>query len=315
MTTTVELHGTGGVTLRADLYEPVAPGSGWSLVLCPGYASTAALMAGWGERLAAAGHLVGVPHYRGYGDGSPVGRIFPDEHVDDARALAHLLAGAPADGPRRRVAVVGVSYGGAVAVEAAAVDSTVDAAVSIVGYGSGARHLAALRRHHEWLDLLDRVAADRFRRARTGVSDAIEIDDVLVREEEGRRWRRQVEQLHPEMRFAITLESVDRLLTFAPDRLLPFRRHVPLLVIAAERDRMIPAKETERVHRRARHPKRLVTLPGAEHHDVHQGTAFERCLEEIEDFLTNAATTRGAGPPGASPPDHTPRAEQGAASP
>jgi hypothetical protein len=58
-----------------------------------------------------------------------------------------------------------------------------------------------------------------------------------------------------------------------------------------------------------------VTLPGAEHHDVHQGTAFERCLEEIEDFLTHAATTRGAGPPGAPPPDHTPPAEQGAASP
>lgn len=287
--TGVRLHGPLGTPISGDLYEPPSGRSKkWGIVVCPGYGSVKELMTSWGEALAARGLRTLVIGYRGYGD-TPggIGRIFPEEHVEDARSAVRWIR-ASGDSGLESVAVLGVSYGGAIAVQTAAVEQGVDAAISIVGYGSGSRHLRALRRYSEWVDLLERVEADRANRVVTGESNRITLDEILLRDEEAQQWRERVEAEYPGMSFDVTVESVDRLIEFEPERHLPFRREVPFLIIHAGEDHIIPMDEATSLLQRADQPKRLVVLDGVEHHDVHQGEPFDRCLDEVESFLTAA---------------------------
>lgn len=284
---TVTFHSALGSTVSGDLYEP-EPGrsNGRGIVVCPGYGSVKELMRQWGNALSSLGYHVLVVGYRGYGNHpGEVGRIFPDEHVEDARsAVRFLLDRSP--GP---IALLGVSYGGGIAIAGAALEESVDAVISIVGYGSGARHLRSLRRYAEWIELTERIAADRSGRALEGKSEVISLDEILLRDSEAQEWRRQVEAEHPTMRFDVTLESVDRLVEFEPERHLPFDRHLPLLVIHAGADRVIPIDEAHSLIQRAGSPKRLVVMPDASHHAVHAGDIFQRCLGEIDGFLGELA--------------------------
>lgn len=277
------MYGSLGNPVYGDLYRPEKEkANGWSLVVCPGYGSVKQLMKGWGEALAGRGFVVLVVGYTGYGDNpGGVGRIFPEENVEDVRVAIRSVS---SQTETAKVGVLGVSYGGAVAVQAAAAEP-VDAAISIVGYGSGARHLRALRRHAEWLELLDRVRDDRRRRVSTGKSETITLNEILLRDQEAQEWREQVEAQYPGMRFDVTVESVDRLIEFEPEQHLPLPRSTPLLVIHAERDSIIPRDEVDSIMERASEPKHLVILEGAEHHAVHGGEHFNRCLDEIETFL------------------------------
>ncbi|MGH8872715.1 MAG: alpha/beta hydrolase [Acidimicrobiia bacterium] len=284
--TSLTLPAAGDETVRCDLYPPseTVPAD-WGVVVAPGYGSVKDLMEDWGWSLADRGHVTCVVGYRGYGtEPDQRGRIFPQEHVEDVRAAVRWMKSE--DGGRlSHVVVIGVSYGGAVALEVAAGESLVDAVVSIVGYGSGARSLQRPRDTEQWAGLLERVADDRRRRAITGASAPITLDEILMRDDEGKKWRERVEAEYPNMRFDVTVESLERLLEFAPDRHLPFSRPVPILIILAERDRMIPRSEGMIVYDKAGQPKRLVVIPEADHHDVHHGPAFERCISEIDDSL------------------------------
>jgi fermentation-respiration switch protein FrsA (DUF1100 family) len=59
---------------------------------------------------------------------------------------------------------------------------------------------------------------------------------------------------------------------------------VPTLVIAGERDGIVPVEQSRAVFEAAREPKRLVVIPGADHND-HELLAGERLVEEVVAFL------------------------------
>lgn len=283
MTDPIEIHSTAGVPIKVEQWMPESTPTGWAVVLCPGYGSIAPLMEAWGEALAALGHRCVAPWYRGYGDHpDQLGSIFPDDHVADVRSTIRWLR---SESPVPRIAVAGVSYGGAMAIEAAGRETGVDAAISIVGYGSGARHLRAARRYHEWLTLLESIEEDRARRARTGRSARITLDEILLRDAHAQEWRSATEARFPGMRFDVTLESVDQLIEFAPERHLPFTDGTPLLIMHAAEDRMIPLEEAHRLYALAGEPKVLKIIPDADHHDVHRGEAFTMCIETADGFL------------------------------
>lgn len=62
----------------------------------------------------------------------------------------------------------------------------------------------------------------------------------------------------------------------------------PLLVVAGERDQIVPASQSRRLYQAAREPKRFALVPGADHND-HALLAGDRLLGEVLGFL------RGAG--------------------
>jgi fermentation-respiration switch protein FrsA (DUF1100 family) len=68
------------------------------------------------------------------------------------------------------------------------------------------------------------------------------------------------------------------------------RVEAPVLVVAGERDRIVPAALSRRLYEAARGPKRWVALPGLDHNDsaLVAGAPF---ITAVVSFLADAATT------------------------
>lgn len=285
---TLSVPSPSGVTLAADLYLPPgdSPPSGHPVVVvCLGWGSVKELMPQWGAALTSMGYATLVPDYRGFGaSGGERGRCFPQEHVEDIRAVMGHVAGRlrlDAD----RIALLGVSYGGAVAV-AAGVDRRCRTVISVVGYGSGERHLAAIRTAEQWEDFRHRLAEDRRRRLEGAPSETVDPDEILLRDDEARAWRLRVEREFPHMAFKTTLESAEQILAFRPERHLPYSPPKPAMFIHAGGDTMIPVDESKRMWRRSAAPRRLEVIPGIGHHEVHHGEGFQQVKDLLNDWLS-----------------------------
>lgn len=105
-----------GVPLYAEIYRPSGKRTAPSVVLLPGgFVGVNASHRATARRLAQAGYLVALPHMRGQGKSG--GFIdFGLEDATDARGLAKALSQVGGDG---RYAYVGISLGGAIALNAA----------------------------------------------------------------------------------------------------------------------------------------------------------------------------------------------------
>jgi hypothetical protein len=254
------------------------------VVVCLGWGSVKELMPQWGKALTALGYAVLVPDYRGFGaSAGERGRCFPEEHVEDIRAVMGNVGEMPGL-DAGRIGLLGVSYGGAVAV-AAGPDSRCRTVISVVGYGSGARHLTAVRTPEQWERFRARLVEDRRRRCNGYPSQSVDPDEILLRDDEARAWRRRVERQYPHMAFRTTLESAEKIVAFHPEKHLPYSPSKPTMFIYAEGDTMIPAFEAENMWRRATEPKRLVVIPGVGHHEVHHGEAFRQVIGEVNNWL------------------------------
>jgi fermentation-respiration switch protein FrsA (DUF1100 family) len=71
--------------------------------------------------------------------------------------------------------------------------------------------------------------------------------------------------------------SIDRIGTVA----------VPVLVVAGERDRLVPVEQSRRLRAAAPEPKRFVLIAGAEHND-HALLAGDQFIGEVVRFLDEA---------------------------
>ncbi|BCW96061.1 MAG: alpha/beta fold hydrolase [Fimbriimonadales bacterium] len=108
------------VPLYAEIYRPAGKRRAPSVVLLPGgFVGVNASHRATARRLAQAGYLVALPHMRGQGKSGGV-IDFGLEDAVDVRGLARALAQVGGDG---RYAYVGVSLGGAIAINAARNDS------------------------------------------------------------------------------------------------------------------------------------------------------------------------------------------------
>jgi fermentation-respiration switch protein FrsA (DUF1100 family) len=59
---------------------------------------------------------------------------------------------------------------------------------------------------------------------------------------------------------------------------------VPVLVIAGEEDRIVPARQSRAVYDAARGPKRFVQIDGADHNDAELFTG-EELLAQVRSFF------------------------------
>jgi fermentation-respiration switch protein FrsA (DUF1100 family) len=72
------------------------------------------------------------------------------------------------------------------------------------------------------------------------------------------------------------------------------RLAAPLLVVAGERDRIVPAAHSRRLFEAAPQPKRFVLLPGADHNDL-ELLAGPRLVDEVTAFLRGVPALGVAG--------------------
>ena len=92
-------------------------------------------------------------------------------------------------------------------------------------------------------------------------------------------------------RNAVTLPSVVRVLLYRPLSILSSSTssrtiHAPVLLIAAENDKLCPASYVEQAARQiGRTDTELLVLPGAQHFDVYSGHAYETTISTTIAFL------------------------------
>ncbi|RGA00552.1 alpha/beta fold hydrolase, partial [Microbispora triticiradicis] len=122
------------VDLDATFYPPASGGRAPAVLLAHGFGGSKDSMREQAERLAGRGYAVLTWSARGFGRSTgQIALNSPDYEVKDVRGLVDWLAARPEvrlDAPGDpRVGIAGGSYGGAIALMAAAYDSRVDAIV------------------------------------------------------------------------------------------------------------------------------------------------------------------------------------------
>ncbi|MBV9863408.1 MAG: alpha/beta fold hydrolase [Alphaproteobacteria bacterium] len=272
-----------GVKLAGDLFLPDDLRAGErraGIVLCHGYTGVRNLYLPDNAReLNRAGYVVLTFDYKGWGDSEgPRSRLAPYGRVADVQAALSFLAAQPETAPER-LGIYGTSYGGATVVWVAAIDPRVKCVVSVVGIGDGRRWMRSVRRPDEYQDLLERSAADRARRALTGVSELVDRNEILLPDRQSAELAAAARRGKPGAVGEIPLEYVDDTLGFNPEWVVDKIAPRPVLFITSDDDRLVPPAESEALYARAGEPKKLVVLRGFGHYEVYAGEAFRQVMD------------------------------------
>ncbi|MGI5274249.1 alpha/beta hydrolase [Nonomuraea sp. CA-218870] len=246
---------------RAGALPALVAGQGWS-----GAVNFRVLpLAG---RLARRGYAVLALDHRGFG-GSEGARLRcdPYEQVRDVSNAATYLAGRPEiDGSA--LGVMGASFGGAVAIAAAAADERLRACVALVPLADGRRWLrdlhTGLHGPDAWAAFLARIAGDEAERARTGAGERVPLGTLMplppspAADAEAALMAAAYPEGYP-------LENARLALDFSPERLVPAIAPRALCLITTSDDTVIPAEHSLALHARAGEPKVLHLLPRGGH--------------------------------------------------
>jgi len=215
-------------------------------------------------RLAQRGYAVLALDHRGFG-GSEGARLRcdPCEQVRDVSNAATYLASIPGV-DASALAVMGASFGGAIAVAAAAADERLAACVALVPLADGRRWLQGLHGPGAWPGFLARLAEDDTRRVRTGSGVRVPLSTLmplppspaLDAENE------HIAAIYPE---GYPLENARLALGFSPERLIPAIAPRAVCLIHTGDDTVIPPEHAHALHARAGEPRELHLLPHGGH--------------------------------------------------
>lgn len=285
---------SGGVRCEGDLYLPTTGEPPWpTVVLAHVFGAERAWgLAPFAERFAEAGLAAFVFDHRhlGTSGGTPRRLVDPDRQLDDWRAaLAFVRALDEVDA--ERVALWGSSFSGGHVLATAARDPDVAAVVAQVPFVDGratVAHQAGDRSSVQRLRDLGRAVADRI----LAVAGLGPIEIPFVSEPDGGGL---VDSPGAAEGFTALVPEGVELVNRTPARvildLMSFRpgRHaadvdVPVHVVVAGEDRLLPHGPTERVVDELDDPS--VHRVGAAHFEVHYAPWFEAVVTEQVAFLT-----------------------------
>jgi len=282
MTQSVNFY-SEGVRLFGDLYLPADLASADKrpgIILCHGYTGVRNLyLPEIARRFNDVGYVVLTFDYKGWGDSEgPKSRLAPYSRVADVQAALTFLGERSEVNPKQ-LALFGTSYGGSTVIWVAAIDPRVQCVISVVGVGQGARWMRSVRRPDEYQDLLERSAADRVRRMRTGKSEFVTRNEVLLPDRESAELSAAARRDIPAAVNEIPLEFIDDTLNFNPEWVVDKIAPRPILFVTTDDDRLVPPQETEAMYARAGEPKKLVVLRGCGHYHVYFGDALQQVME------------------------------------
>jgi pimeloyl-ACP methyl ester carboxylesterase len=277
-----------GFQLGGDLYLPDDRKSGErraAVLLCHGYTGVRNLyLPEIAARFNAAGYVSMTFDYKGWGDSQgPRSRLAPYSRVADVQAALTCL-GHRAEVDAGRLTLFGTSYGGSTVVWTAAIDPRVQCVISVVGVGNGARWMRSVRRPDEYHDLMERSAADRLNRARTGKSQFVERNEILLPDRDSAQLAAAARRNIAGAVSEIPLEYIDDTLGFNPEWVVDKIAPRPVLFITTDDDRLVPAQESEAMYARAGEPKKLVVLKGFGHYHVYSGESLRQVMDASLDW-------------------------------
>jgi Pyruvate/2-oxoglutarate dehydrogenase complex, dihydrolipoamide acyltransferase (E2) component, and related enzymes len=280
-----------GYALAGELFLPThLPLPRPGIVLCTGIHGIKELgIPLLAQALADAGFVVLTFDYRGFGASEgPRGRLLPSERIRDARAALTFLETHPAVDPQR-LAIGGLSMGGAHALSVAARDERVRACVALAPVTDGRRWLRSLRAEWQWRLFLEEIALDRRARVQSGMSRHVPLSTIMPPDPETEMTMREMAKRFPDLVVEpeVTLESAEALLEYQPEREIDRIAPRPLLLVHGRQDVLVAPDESLVAFQRAGEPKRLVLLEGMGHFNWlnSQHPVFGRVLGELTNWL------------------------------
>ncbi|GAA0836680.1 alpha/beta hydrolase [Streptosporangium amethystogenes subsp. fukuiense] len=233
-------------------------------------------------RLAQRGYAVLAVDHRGFGGSEGVRlRCDPDEQVRDVSNAATYLTGRPeVDGSA--LGVMGASFGGAIAVAAAAADERLKACLSLVPLADGRRWLEELH-GAGWPALLARLERDDAERARTGSGERVPLS-VLMPLPPSPALDAEAAFIRSVYPAGYPLENGRLALDFSPENLAAAIAPRALCLVTPVDDTVIPADHSRAVYARAGEPKEL-HLPPEGGHGGPMGSLVDTTAEIAGAFL------------------------------
>ena len=235
-------------------------------------------------RLMAAGGIGGlVVDHRGFGDSEgPRARCVPQ---DQARDLSHALTylGTRDEIDETALGLVGVSFGGAIAIAAAAVDERARATASIVGVGDGERWLRSLRPFRDWYALRARLEQDRITRAISGAGERVDFS-VLMPGPDSPAMKAEYDIMRAKYPDGYPIENAWHAIGFTPERLIARIAPRAVALIACADDTVVPAEESLAMYEAAEEPRSLTVFPEGNHGGP-LGPLVDRTVQTLLEFF------------------------------
>ena len=197
---------------------------------------------------------------RGCGDSEgEFGRVICLEQVEDTRNALTWLAQHPSVDPKR-IALVGSSFGGAVAVYTGGVDVRVAAVISNGGWGDGERKFRGQHKSpEEWARFTRMLEEGRAHRAKAGKSLMVPRYDIVPIPEHLRA------NLAKGSIHSFPAETAQSMFDFRADDVVGKIAPRPLLLIHASNDSVTPTEQSVELFKRARQPAELHLFSEVDH--------------------------------------------------
>ncbi|MFZ0664825.1 MAG: alpha/beta fold hydrolase [Acidimicrobiales bacterium] len=174
--------------------------------------------------------------------------VIPFDIVEDLYSAVTFMRSRP-EVLDARISLVGQTFGGGVAVAAAALDQRVRCVVTINGFSDGERWIRARYHEPEWTELLEEIAEDERGRTLEGASGR-GIPNLRVVMPYG--WKeREASGVVGSMRVLISLRSLRSLFAFKPEALAPLVAPRALVIIHAQDGQLVPTAEADAIYDRA----------------------------------------------------------------
>jgi pimeloyl-ACP methyl ester carboxylesterase len=263
---------SGAVTLRGWLYRPEQSSSNDRtplVVMTHGFAGIKEWVAPFAEVFSDAGLACLVYDHPGFGtsDGEPRYEVDPFAQIEgyrDAITFAQTLDGIDPT----RIGIWGTSYAGGHVLVVAATDRRVRAVVSQVPTTNGWGNFRSLVPTVMLPLVHEAIAADRQARAcgkphqmiKAASDDPTEF--VAMPGIETYKWLMANGPQIPTWRNEVTVSSIDKFQSYAPEAFLRRVSPTPLLMVIADRDTLTPSDIALQSYAEALEPKQLALIPG-----------------------------------------------------
>ena len=220
------------------------------------------------EQLAKLGYVALRFDMRGLGESEGEhARVICLEQVADTRNALTALARHPAVDPDR-IAVVGTSFGGAVAVYAGGVDQRIAAVISNGGWGDGERKFRGQHPTPDaWEKFIKMLEEGRRYRERTGNSLMVPRYDIvpIPQHVKDNLDRQGVAMFPPGSIEEFPAETAQSMFDFRADDVVGRIAPRPLLLLHSANDSVTPTEQSIELFRRAGQPAELHLLSGLDH--------------------------------------------------
>ncbi len=249
------LHGFGSNKSSSNVMEPTKILNGM------GYVVLRFDMRGCGESEGERGNLICL------------------EQVEDTSSALTFLAKHPAVDPDR-IAVVGSSFGGAVAVYTGGVDPRVAAVISNGGWGDGERKFRGQHPGAEaWKKFTDMLAKGRGYRAKFGKPLMVPRYDIVP--------------IPPHLRTNLAQNSIHEFTSETAQSMYDFRADDvvgkiaprPLLLLHSSNDSVTPTEQSIEMFKRAGHPTELHLIADVDHFMFAEGN--KRVWDLVRNWLND----------------------------